>query len=123
MKGITRHTPRIFSPEKIYGKGCDLAIVSRCLIRLMEIKRCNLSLSDACKAIKQLNQTEMMLREEFSSCIFKKFLVHDKKGCKTYGSGIIQLEHARVMYMSTTGSEEAKRWIRKYREILRKNEA
>jgi len=72
----------ILSPEKEFGKGCDLAIIEGDLIFLIEIKECNISISDAEKAIEQLEYSAKRLKERRNIKLQKILLHYDIKGCK-----------------------------------------
>ena len=110
----------VFSPEKEFGKGCDLAILHNCHVVLVEIKRCNLSIHDISRAIVQLSVTENRLRKQFMRCSFMKLFIHDKSSrCKVYGNAVIMIEKERIQFLSTGYSENARKLVNLYRKILR----
>lgn len=111
----------VFSPELEFGRGCDLAIAEREreIVILAEVKESRLDWRRAQEAIGQLNECEERLRKRYPSYRFRKVLVHDKKGCRTFNIAISLLEGAGIEYMTTANSEEARRLRNLYRKIMR----
>jgi len=58
---------RIICPEKEFGRGCDIVVIENRLVRLIEVKRCKLSIYKGSEARGQLDATEELLRQKLSS--------------------------------------------------------
>jgi hypothetical protein len=110
----------IICAEKRFGSGCDfMRLDGRIIANLFEVKQCHLSLTDATRAIKELNQTREHVRRESlvsDGCKFNMFLIHVKKGnCRTDAIAAILLESNSVRLLRSD-DETIVPFYRKYLE-------
>lgn len=111
----------VICPEKEFGKGCDLAVIRKRDIILVEVKRCTLGISDADNAVEQLKECERKFRLRYPNLMLEKALVHDKrKGCSVYSKALLVLESKGIKFLST-GQDKTARHLRNLYAKKRKN--
>ena len=90
----------IIYPEKEFGEGCDIVAVNRKIVYLVEFKKCNLSISDANKAARQIKLTEEKLivnnKIPDNNTLVRIVLHDDHGGCYVYSQAQIELERRKI---------------------------
>ena len=90
----------IICPEKEFGKGCDIAAVNRKIAYLVEFKKCNFSIDDARKAVRQIQFTEEKLivnnKITHNDTLVRIILHDDHGGCHVYSQAQIELERRKI---------------------------
>ncbi len=119
-------------PERIFGEGCDLAEITivggpsntKCIVRLFEVKRCNLNIRDIERARAQFENTERILQRLFREVkILQRILIHDDlHGCKRTVEAVKLLKKYGIHIESLRkGNPEIRRIFNTYNQLcLRK---